>query len=263
MYEDYEKSFRKNFDKLSMKYGNLLVFRDFMKMCAISIYNAFAQNQKMEKIYLATINSYEKEDQAIFPKMFGDLIKMYQTVDDIVDILGPFYEKEYLSDPYMGQFFTPSHIADLMAEINVGNKNDIEKLIEDKGFISTCEPTCGSGVLIISFAKILKSRGINYQQDLLVVANDLSEVCVYMTYIQLSLYGIPAIVHCGNALSLETKFKMETPFYFLQYWKFKNAFSKEETVNENATQNENTIDETILNNFREVMVKGNCQISLF
>ena len=48
--------------------------------------------------------------------------------------------------------------------------------------------------MILSLAKVLKKRNINYQQDLLVIATDLSDVCVYMAYIQLALYGIPAVV---------------------------------------------------------------------
>lgn len=263
MNKDYEKSFQENFDKLSIKYGKYAVFSDFVEMCAISIYNAFAKNEKMEKVYLNTINSYEKEDQKLFPKMFGNLIMMYQTADDIIDILGPIYEHENLGNPHIGQFFTPSHIAELMAKISINdNKTNLENSIKEKGFITMCEPTCGSGVMIIALAKVLLSKEMNYQEKLLVTANDISDICVYMTYIQLALYGIPAIVYCGNALTGEIKFKMETPLYFLQYWKFRKAFIQK-TADNITNQEENVVDKTIQNNFKEVMVKGNCQISFF
>lgn len=121
--------------------------------------------------------------------------------------------------------------------------------------------------MILSLAKALKERNINYQQDLLVEATDISDVCVYMTYIQLSLYGIPAVVYCGNALTLETRFKMETPLYFLQYWKFRKFYmpnpeknSKESNHNENKIIIEKPIENQNL--FKEVTIKGNCQISL-
>lgn len=81
-----------------------------------------------------------------------------------------------------------------------------------------------------------------------------------MTYIQLSLYGIPAIVYCGDALSQEIRFKMETPLYFLQYWKFRN-FNKqcsEESIVE-LNQNESST----VNSLKEVLMKGNYQISLW
>ena len=41
--------------------------------------------------------------------------------------------------------------------------------------------------MVLSVAKVFKKRNINYQQNLLVFANDISDVCVYMTYIQLAL----------------------------------------------------------------------------
>lgn len=110
--------------------------------------------------------------------------------------------------------------------------------------------------MLLAFAKKMKKENINYQSDLLVIANDISDICVYMTYIQLSLYGIPAIVSCGEALSGEIRFKMETPFYFLQYWKFRKFFKN----NVDNGQKE------ILENqklFKEITIKGNTQISLW
>lgn len=263
MYNDYKKNFQNNFDKLSRNYSKYVVFSDFVKICAISIYNSIAKDKGLEKDYLKTIKTYRKEDQILFSKMFADLIMMYQTVDDIIDILGPIYEHENLSNPQSGQFFTPSNIAELMSKISIySDKNNFEKIIKEKGFITMCEPCCGSGVMIIAFTKVLKSFGINYQEDVLVTANDISDVCTFMTYIQLALYGIPAIVYCGNALTGEVRFKMETPLYFLHCWKFRKAFiqkSKDNTTN----QKEIIIDKTIQNNFKEIIVKGNCQISLF
>lgn len=261
MYEDYKKSFQKNFDKLSFKYGEFNIFHDFVKICAISLYNSFSKDQKMEKEYLNTIGCYEKEDIDLFTKMFGDLIMMYQTVGDVVDILGPFYSRENLYNPHLEQYFTPPHIAEVMAHITIDNQENFKQRIKEKGFMTMCEPTCGSGVMIIALAKILKKAGINYQADLFVIANDISEVCVYMTYIQLSLYGIPAIVYCGDALAGKSKFKMETPLYFLQYWKFRNAFIKESQ--DNTNQKEIITNQIVQNKFKEVMVKGNRQISLF
>ena len=39
---------------------------------------------------------------------------------------------------------------------------------------------------------------------MLVHATDVSELCFHMTYLQLSLRGIPALVTHGNSLTLET-----------------------------------------------------------
>lgn len=122
--------------------------------------------------------------------------------------------------------------------------------------------------MILGFAKALKSHGINYQQNLFVDAVDISPTCVYMTYIQLSLYGIPAIVHCGDTLSLKMNFQMETPFFFMNYWKFRKIFTqsneeKKEKIKEspNKIVIEKPIENQIL--LKETIVKGNCQITLW
>ena len=89
-----------------------------------------------------------------------------------------------------------------------------------------------------------------------------------MTYIQLSLYGIPAVVYCGDALSQKMRFKMETPLFFMQYWKFRRFYMQNIKKNpEKSNHNENKV---IIkkpiekqNLFTEVTVKGNCQISLW
>ena len=154
MYEMYYKKFYENFDYLSRIYGEFNVFNDLLKMGAISIYNAFAKNQEMEQEYLKTINRYEKEEQLLFPKMFGDLIMMYEKSNDIVDILGPLYEKEHLGNSHLGQFFTPSHISHCMAEI-VFSEKDFKKILEEKQYITMNEPTCGAGRYDTFFCKSL------------------------------------------------------------------------------------------------------------
>lgn len=86
-----------------------------------------------------------------------------------------------------------------------------------------------------------------------------------MTYIQLSLYGIPAIVYCENSLTQEMQFKMETPLFFLQYWKFRKFYMKpnEEELEQNNKKIiiERPTEKQII--LKETTVKGNCQISLW
>lgn len=123
----------------------------------------------------------------------------------------------------------------------------------------------GAGGMILSMAKALKKRNINYQDSLLVEATDISDVCAYMTYIQLSLYGIPSIVYCGDVLSQKMRFKMETPLFFLQYWKFSNFYNCSKENQQEETTQKIIINKPIENQtlYKEVTVKGNCQISLW
>ena len=70
--------------------------------------------------------------------------------------------------------------------------------------------------MVIAFAEAMKSLGFNPQKQLIVTCNDLDIKSVYMTYIQLSLLGIPAIVEHMNTLSLEKYSTWKTPGYYLR-----------------------------------------------
>ena len=61
----------------------------------------------------------------------------------------------------------------------------------------------------------LKEKGYNPQKQLLVIAQDLDIKAVHMSYIQLSLLGIPAVVYHMNTLSLEAYSEWKTPFWII------------------------------------------------
>lgn len=145
MYGIKNKEFINAYDAICMRHDRLNVFSDFVKICAISIYNAFAQNQEMEKEYLRTINSYNKEEQSLFIKMFSELIMMFEESKEVVDLLGPIYMDTKSKDRKLGQVFTPEHIAELMAKITMGDEQIFNSQIEKNGFVTVLDPACGSG----------------------------------------------------------------------------------------------------------------------
>ena len=254
MYEKYYKQFVDNFNLLSQRYDKYRIFLDFLKLASYSMYNVFRKSEEIESKYLNIVKTYRKEELEIFGKIFGELTLMYEYKNEIVDILGEFYMQNKIGNNSLGQFFTPFHIAEFMGKINCGTKEQMEKIIDKNGYITLSEPCCGAGAMILGFVKALKDEDINYQQNLLVYAVDISEICAYMTYVQLSLYGIPAIVFCGDSITQKMNFQLETPFYFMNYWKFRKVNNKTEDISSN---------EKIITKFNEVTVKGNCQFSLW
>ena len=54
--------------------------------------------------------------------------------------------------------------------------------------------------MMIAIAQVAKEHGIDYQRKLHIIAQDLDYNGVYMTYVQLSLLGIKAIVVQGDSL---------------------------------------------------------------
>ena len=145
MYRIKNKEFINAYDAICMRHDRLNVFSDFVKMCAISIYNALAQNQEMEKEYLRTINSYNKEEQSLFIKMFSELIMIFEESKEVVDLLGPIYMDTKSKDSKLGQVFTPEHVAELLARIAMGDEKSFKNQIEKNGFVTVLDPACGSG----------------------------------------------------------------------------------------------------------------------
>jgi len=75
--------------------------------------------------------------------------------------------------------------------------------------------------MVIALALELQERGVNYQQQLHVTAVDVDAKCVHMTYLQLSLLHIPAVVVHGNSLSLEEFGRWYTPAHIMNGWNYK------------------------------------------
>lgn len=92
------------------------------------------------------------------------------------------------------------------------------QVLPECGYFTMNEPTCGAGCISLAFAGRIQELGWNPSQNLVVRAEDVDIRCVWMSYIQLSLYGIPAVVIHGDVLSLEEYDRWYTPAYLLGNW---------------------------------------------
>lgn len=211
--------------KLGPIYSVWDVFSDFTALSALSIANSTKQGSKelwdaREAEYIKIIGKYSKEESAEFPIMLAELTLALEYESDIGggphDVLGEVFHALELHNKYKGQFFTPQSICEMMSEITLDK--ELDERIKENGYVTLCEPCCGSGAMILGFAKALKKRGYNYCSQLYAEAIDKDLRCVYMFYIQLSLYGIPAMVIHGNFLALETYSCWATPLYIDNDW---------------------------------------------
>ena len=197
------------------------VFNDFLEMAAITISNTvdFTHREERESRYMELIYSYDKRHQQLFPEMMAYLVlaldEKAQTTGP-EDILGVIFHELELHDTYKGQFFTPQHIADFMADITCGDEH--QSAITERGYITVCEPCCGSGVLVTSFLKSMQKENLNYCTQLVVTAVDIDLKCAHMTFLQLALYGVPAVVIHGNSLTCEEFSRWYTPVYLWNGW---------------------------------------------
>ena len=127
--------------------------------------------------------------------------------DDPCDILGGIYHELNLNNEWNGQYFTPDDVCRLMAQITLPS----DELSANDGPITINESACGSGTMIIGAIWAMQRKKFDYRHNTFFVAQDIDIRCVWMAYIQLSLYGIPAMVIHGNTLTMEEWDRWYTP----------------------------------------------------
>lgn len=219
---DYIKNISNILINLGQRYGLVHVFQDFIACCAIAISNASERTHydAREKEFLRIQGQYSDEEYRQFPEMFAQLtFAMDQCVScgHLEELLGQMFHNLNLHNEYNGQFFTPIQIADFMGMVTF--QDNIVDIVKEKGFVTMCEPTCGSGAMVLGAANaIMRMDEIDFRNNMVVTATDIDVMCVYMTYIQLSLYGIPAIVIHGNTLTVEEWGRWYTPAYIWNDW---------------------------------------------
>lgn len=124
-----------------------------------------------------------------------------------------------VGDKYFGQFFTPYHISTLMARATLLPEVINEKKDKDE-ILTLNDPCCGGGGLMIATLDVLKTSGFNYAYNCFIDCGDIDIRCVHMTYLQLSLSGVPAVVRHQNALTREQWSVWYTPALLIQYTRF-------------------------------------------
>lgn len=174
-----EKQWTDYLESLAGSRDRSKVFDDFLTIivCALSM-------QQKEEIYLQTIKRYTKEEVETFAKAFAGLVDWMED-HPLTDAFGDYFQ-QYISGGHNGQFFTPLHVADMMAQLVF--TADLDGPMND--------PCCGSGRFFLTAARV--NRAITC------IGGDISEMCCKMTLINLCLNDITGKIYHMDALSLET-----------------------------------------------------------
>lgn len=131
------------------------------------------------------------------------------------DVLGRVYMQLDASNDALGQFFTPYHVARMMATLTL---TGAESAIATKGFISVAEPASGSGTMVLAAADVLEETGFNPSETMYVEARDTDRTAIHMVYIQMTLRGLAATAILGNTLALEDRELWFTPALATKLW---------------------------------------------
>ena len=232
---DYLKEFTTKLENLDRSMNIATVFKDFLTLCTCALAQPFYRSDKLEQIYLDTVKTYTKEQANEFSQMLALLVSALE--NEFQDFLGKVYMSLKIGSSANGQFFTPYCVSKMMSEINF---IEVEEKLKANDFITLSDPCCGSSGMIIAFAETMKNNNYNYQKQLFVEVIDIDEMCFMMSYIQLSLYGIPARVMLGDSLAWKFQRVLYTPFYFLSGIEIKLKQSKQESIKPIQQINTNT-----------------------
>ncbi len=211
---DPRRAFIKTIGELSHTKRTWEVFRDFCEMSAITLSNAVdwsPRRDDREKRYLQVAGTYKPDELKRFPFLLACVVEALELKYD--DVLGSLFMELELGNHWKGQFFTPYCIAAMMGKMVF----DPEHMSEHE-FITVQEPAAGACGMIIGFAEAMHAAQINPQERLHVTAVDVDIMCVHMSYIQLTLYNLPALVIHGNTLSLDEWSHWYTPAHVLGMW---------------------------------------------
>ena len=196
---EHQQNIVKMLNGLAGRYARWTVWQDFMVMAAISIANTVngKWHEQREVRYRNIAAKYDGKELEIFSAMIAETtLGLDENPEQ--DFLGELFMALDLGNEWRGQFFTPYDVCRATAEIIA---QDVVDRIKQQGWINVNDPACGAGALLIAFANVCKSRGVNYQTDVLFAAQDIDELAGMMCYIQLSLLGCAGYVVIDDTLS--------------------------------------------------------------
>ncbi len=224
--DDYRKAFLKTFSELARTHHNWSVWNDFVTMLSCAISNSLDKTnyEKREALYLSIINGYDKPEQKLFPELAAHTVMALEKNPE-QDFLGSLFMELNLGDHWKQQVFTPYDVCRLMAEITTEN---ISEQVKNDGFISINDCACGAGATLIAAInearRQLEKEHLNFQNHVLIAAQDIDFTAAMMCYIQLSLMGAAGYVKVGNSLTdpmmpnNDSKNYWFTPMYFSEVW---------------------------------------------
>ena len=221
------KRLKHQFDKTLLKIAEITRGRisrpqtlsDFLAYCALllSIRTDPVHSEQRSKSLERLKANYKKDEWEAFYQGLVDLCRTFVRniqVGRYEDLFaGPFTQVRATSQA-LKQDFTPVDVGKLIGAISVSSNISLP----EKGFFSLGDHACGSGTLLLAGAQRIADTGYNPAEQLVIQAADLDARCVHMTYLHLSLYGIPAVVVHGNTITLNEYDRWYTPVYLWRKW---------------------------------------------
>lgn len=232
-YEEKKKEFIKALMNASIRHDKNKVFSDWLEVMSLSLKQVNNRlygkiDEDIEKEFENIKKQYEKNEWKEIETLYPIMVLAFEY--KLGDFLGEIFMEAGLGDKNgKGQCFTPYTLSHLMSQITF-TKEEIQKSIDEKGYIGISDCCCGGGCLLVSAFETVRDLGFNPNTQMLVICGDLDRRCAEMTYLTLSCLGVPAIVSQHDALKVEEYDRFETLFYHINRWKYRNSGDDKKSV---------------------------------
>lgn len=213
---NYEQEFIKLLHSIDYSKRDSDVFRDFLEASTYALSLPFLPEAKQK--FSNAFNGYNPDQKTKLDQLFQIVVEALESEHQ--DFIGNIFMQLEMGNDYKGQFFTPYHICKLIAKMQICT--DPEQIKRQK-FITVSEPAAGAGAMVIALAEEFLQNNLNPATDMYVETIDIDRLAFYMCFIQLSLYGVPAKVICGNTITMEIYETLFTPVYYLNNWSMRLA----------------------------------------
>lgn len=228
--EEPSKKFNDIFRSLCARYSGYDIWRDYIVSfaCLISMSVTPEHFDVRKERYEKIRQKYNEKELKLMDDLYGTTLEVIGKNPD-QDFLGATFMSLGYGNKHTGQYFTPYHVSKLMAMVN----GDPEAEIKEKGYITVCDPCCGSGGLLVAYANRLRLNHADIGPIALFHAQDIDYTAAMMCYIQLSLNDCAGYVKVGNSLTdpivdMESESTWVTPMMYHPVWvkRFNDAYEK-------------------------------------
>lgn len=169
---------------LAMRYSRWELWREFIAWMLAGLQDDAATAAAIEA---------RKPDAVEHWKLWAEALRAAFKDEPLNDHLGQAYMTIGTANKAFSQFFTPFHVAELMAAMNLSQPIELEPGRLAMGL----EPCCGSGCMVLAAEKVRLQEGL---PPIIWTLIDLDPVCTGMAAIACCLADIPALVLCGDSL---------------------------------------------------------------
>ena len=216
------------------------LFADWVEAMAMALANSQCprfgpqgeERDRREAIYMKLVKKHSPETMSLFAQWMGMLQIAHRehrephgSMTTFADVLGNTFEQLELMNENAGQFFTPSSVSEMMARLEMDPGFMRERLMTAR-YLTVNDPACGSGRTLLGAVNAVVDAKIDHTHHLLVYGEDVGWKCVCMTYVTMSMLGVPAVISHQNTLTMEVWSRMATPVYWLRW----HWFQRQERV---------------------------------